>query len=132
MVFMSISELKRLKYNSNRWKNCAATKTTLLERDVVYSEDPQDVKLVIMVNEDGFPLMLSWNTWWLVVKGHILHLLDFSRRIESHIVKQFEMMKEKLDHDLITHNVLWTSSTCGLWLVGLWRHGESSGYESMK
>jgi hypothetical protein len=50
-----------------------------------------------MVNEDGFPLMLSQNTWLLTVKGHALHLLDLSKRIDNQIVKQLEMMKEKLD-----------------------------------
>jgi hypothetical protein len=53
-----------------------------LERDVIFSEDPKDVKLVI-INEDGFPLMLSWNIWLSAVKGHVLHLLDLSRGIDG-------------------------------------------------
>ncbi len=82
MVFVLVSELKWLKHNSNHRQNCAATKATLLERDVIFSEDPKDVKLVI-INEDGFPLMLSWNIWLSAVKGHVLHLLDLSRGIDG-------------------------------------------------
>jgi hypothetical protein len=78
-------------------QNCAATKATLLERDFMPMKILQDVKLVIMVNEDKFPLMLSHNTCLSTIKGYVLCLLDLSRGIDGQIVDWLEMMKEKLD-----------------------------------
>jgi len=89
--------LKQLKHNNNHRQNCVTTKTILLERNVLPCENPQDVKLVIMVNEDGFLLMPSWNPWLSIVEGHLKHLLDWSERIDNQAVERLEMMKEKLD-----------------------------------
>ncbi len=53
-------------------------------------------EMLINVNNEEVPLVLSKNQWHATLKGHALRYLDITKSIDVQLVKKMEKVKESL------------------------------------